>query len=401
MSTARRDRIAETIGAESVRVLADGTLYVTPPSTETMAGLLGLAYDEGWHVGITGSGSWQQEPPKAELIVSTRGLDDATAISFASGRVVVPAGVGCDTLRQLVSEHGAWLPLDPPGRPSRTIGSVVATGTAGPLRTGFGPLRDQVIGLTTVTADGRVIRSTSEASSETLVRPHVGGFGAFGVITEVTLDLHPIPAGERHWIATGTRDQLSAVAREFSDQGIVATAAELLSPALATEPSWILAVRMSGSVEHLAEQGERIHGLAGMAWQELAPDRRALVWEGSARGHATLPITFRLGVLTEGIDEAMDLIVDLVGEGMLSAGAVAGMIRWSGHATSAALRTLRTEFAARESPLTVERAPWDCLRRVGHAGSYREGTDGPIARLRDEYDPRGILATAIMSEEDE
>lgn len=398
LTAPRRERIAAAIGAESVRALGDGTLYVTPSTTDAMAGLLGMAYDEGWRVGITGAGTWQQEPPQADLIVSTRGLDDSTMITFAGGRVTVPAGVGCDTFRQLVAEHGAWLPLDPPGRPSRTVGSVIATGTAGPLRTGFGPIRDQVVALTVVSANGRVIRGASEMASEPSVRPHIGGFGGFGVITEVTFDLQPIPLAERSWVARGSRDQLSAAARDFATLGVQAVAAELISPALATESTWLLAVRATGSPELLAEQADRLDQLAGLQWQELAPDRRALVWDGSARGHTTLPLTVRIGVLPEGIDEAIDLIVDHVGEGMLSAGVVAGMIRWSGHATPESLRVLRAEFSARESPLTIERGPWELLRRIGHTGSYREGADGPIERLRNMHDPRAILVTAITSE---
>lgn len=400
MNAARRERIAAAIGAESVRALGDGTLYVTPPTTDAMAGLLGLAYDEGWSIGVTGAGTWQQEPPIADVMLSTRGLDDPALITFDAGRVSVPAGVGGDTLRHLVAEHGAWLPLDPPGRPSRTVGSIVATGSAGPLRARFGSIREHLSGVTIVTADGRIVPSTPGATLATAARHHVGGFGGFGVIAEASFDLHPIPLADRSWVASGTRDQLSAAAREFANVGIVVAAAELISPALATEPTWLLAVRFIGSHEHVAERGALLQTIPGLEWTELASERRALVWDGSARGHATLPVTFRLGVLVEGIDDAMDLIVDTVGEGMLSAGAVTGMIRWSGHAAASSLRTLRSEFSARESPLTIERAPWGILRTVGHTGSYREGASGPVERLRTEHDPRGILVTAVISEEE-
>ena len=71
-----------------------------------------------------------------------------------------------DALRRRLADDGMWLAIDPPGRPERSIGSVVATGTAGPLRQGFGPVRDHVLGCTVVTGDGRVVRAGGTRGQE-------------------------------------------------------------------------------------------------------------------------------------------------------------------------------------------------------------------------------------------
>ena len=400
MSKTRLDRIAATIGADAVRANGDGRLVATPTSTEAMAGILGLAHDESWLVAIEGGGSWRTDAPPADLTISTRGLDDGLSIEQTEDAASVQTGVSLDVLRHSLRDRHGWVALDPPGRTDRTIGSILATATAGPLRAGFGPVRDQVLALTIASGDGRVVRLARDGDGHVTpaMRLHLGGFGGFGIITEATLRVQPIPDAYVTLVALGTRDRLSAAARELGDHAIAAAAAELMSPALASESEWLLAVRLMGSRDEVQAEGHRLNGVANLQWHELPPERRVLLWNGSSRGLSSVPVTFRLGVLPEGIDEAIDAVVSLLGEGMLSAGALAGSIRWSGHAEADRLRAVRGHFAAREVPLTLERGPWALRRAVGHFGAYREGIGGPIARLRERHDPRSILVTGISGE---
>jgi glycolate oxidase FAD binding subunit len=398
MSQLQVDRISAAVGADNVATRPDGRLVVTPTTGAAMAGVLGLAHDEGWQVAIEGSGSWQPDTAPAALMLSTRGLDDRVVVRADEMTVTAQAGAPFDAVRQAVREQGGWLSLDPPGRTDRTIGSILATATSGPLRAGFGPLRDQVRSLTVASADGRVTQVSRETASESALRLHVGGFGGFGVITEATLRVHALPQADTTWVALGSRDRLSALARDIGEAGITAAAAELLSPALASEGEWLLAVRFVGSRDAVLAAAEQLHAVGHSHWHELPIERRILLWNSSARGLTSVPVTFRLGALPEGIDEAIDMVLGMVGEGMLSAGALAGSIRWSGHASVVALQALRARLAAREIPLTLERAPWEIRRVVGHFGAYREGIGGPVDRMRERHDPAHILVTGMTGE---
>ena len=80
---------------------------------------------------------------------------------------------------------------------------------------------------------------------------------------------------------------------------------------------------------------------------------------------------------------------------MVSAGAARGGLRWSGQATADALRTLRHELAAREIPLTLERAPWALRHAVGHFGAYREGVGPLVDALRRQFDPGALLQASL------
>ena len=130
-----------------------GMPTVAPRTTEACALVLATANSEGWRVRITGGGSWNRVEGHADLALSSSGLSDVEEVRAADLVATVQAGVVRETLRLALADQGAWWPVDPPGI-RRTVGSVVATATAGPLRSGLGGIRDHVLGLTVVTAEG-------------------------------------------------------------------------------------------------------------------------------------------------------------------------------------------------------------------------------------------------------
>src|SRR6266511_982335 len=154
---------------------SDRVPRIAPGSPDAVALLLGTAHQEGWRVRIEGAGTWLQSDAPSDLALTTRRLD---------------------RLRQQLADRGAWLAIDPPGLAGRTLGSVVATATAGPLRHGFGPIKDHLLGVTFVTGDGRMVQSGGRVMKNVagydLTRLQAGGFGAFGVIVLVHLRLRTL-----------------------------------------------------------------------------------------------------------------------------------------------------------------------------------------------------------------
>jgi FAD/FMN-containing dehydrogenase len=243
-----------------------------------------------------------------------------------------------------------------------------------------------------VKAGGRVVKNVAGYD---LTKLQVGGFGGFGIIAEAHLRLRALPRADVTLVARGTRDALTSAARDVIAAELVPAALELLSPALAAEADWVLAARFLGTDAAVQGDVRRIAPIANLAWQPLPADRTAAFWGLVARGSQGGPVTLRLGVLGDGVDDAIDLLAHDLDEGRLSAGAGSGMIRWTGDAPAERLRAVRRAAAAREIPMTLERAPWPVRRALGHFGAYREGIGQIVGRLRDTFDPGQCLQVAL------
>jgi glycolate oxidase FAD binding subunit len=403
MSDAIFTRLRALLGTTGVERDSNGVPRATPDTADALTLVCRLAHEEGWKIRVEGRGTWLATDAPADLAVSTRSLEQIVSVSPADLVATVQAGTSVETLRRRLADSGMWLAIDPPGRPERSIGSVVATATAGPLRQGFGPVRDHVLGCTVATGDGRLVnaggRVVKNVAGYDLTKLQVGGFGGFGIIAEVHLRLRALPRADVTLIARGSRDALTLAARELIAANLLPAALELLSPALAAEADWVLALRFVGTDAAVQADIRRLASVGELTWGPVPAERTAAFWSVAARGTLGGPITLRLGVLGDGIDEAIDLLAHDLDEGLVSAGAGQGMIRWTGDALVERIRALRRAAAAREIPVTLERAPWRVRRALGHFGAYREGVGAIVGRLRDTFDPGQCLNVALEGAE--
>lgn len=399
MSNPIASRLQELSGSAEVTRSPDGLPRIAPRSSETMARVLALAAGEGWSIRLEGRGSWCPSDAPADLIVTTIAMDRVVAVAPHDLVCTVETGVSLATLSLALGEHGMWLPWDPPGLPDRSIGSIVATGTAGALREGFGPIRDQLLGCTIVTGDGRVLKPggivVKNVAGYDLTKIEAGAFGAYGVLTEVNIRLRARPEIDQTHLAAGERDDLTRAARDLVGAGTEVAALELMSPALGAHANWTLAARILGPPELVRGEATRLHELTTLNWVEVTEAQARSLWHRAARGTLTGPVSIRLGVLIEGLDQTIDLLEERLDTGLLSAGAGSGTLRWSGNATADDLSLVRRIAASREIPVTLERAPWDLRQAVGHFGAYREGVGGLVEKLRDVFDPARVMRVAL------
>ncbi len=378
------DRVRALLGSDAVEVSSgpDAVPRVAPASPDAVALLLGTAREEGWRIRIEGAGTWMPTDAPAALALTTRRLDRIPAVEPQDLSATAEAGIGCDLLRQQLADRGTWLSLDPPGLAGRTLGSVVATATAGPLRQGFGAVRDHVLGVTFVTGDGRIVQS-----------------GAFGVIVLVHLRLHALPRVDQTSLLEGSREDLTQVAEDIAAAGLQPAALELMSPALARREGWVLAVRVAGSAALVAAEEAGLRAATGGRFTTLRADEAHGFWMRAAESLAARPVTFRTGGLPDSSDELLDLLQHQVGDEWVSASPGVGAIRWAGETTVDRLRRLRRTLAGLEVPLTLERAPWPVRSTVGHFGAYREGVGPLVTGLRRTFDPGEAFVVAVEGSE--
>ncbi|GAA2428577.1 FAD-binding oxidoreductase [Streptomyces macrosporus] len=150
---------------------------------------------------FTGAGSalsWGAPPRRTDVVLETTGLNRVLDHAAADLTVRVQAGMSLEELQRLLAPSRQWLPFDPPAASSgATLGGLLACADAGPRQPAFGSLRDLVIGATLVLADGSVVRTggrvIKNVAGYDLAKLFAGSLGAFGLVAELTLRVHPRP----------------------------------------------------------------------------------------------------------------------------------------------------------------------------------------------------------------
>jgi glycolate oxidase FAD binding subunit len=398
---------------------------VCPASDEEVGEVLVRASREGWTVVPAGAGRWLTggNPVDADVVLSTQRMDRVTEYEPADLTLTAGAGTRLDTIREATGAHGQWLALDPPGGGPGSLGALVATGGAGPLRLAFGTPRDHVLGLTLVAGDGRILRLggrvVKNVAGFDLTRLAIGSWGTLGIVTSVSLRLFPLPESEVTLLFDADRaESLGEAARAVATSPLPVGALELvedagLHNALYRDPAGgeaFLAVRLLGSRTDLAEMERRI--------REMLPSGspRRLENRESRQLHETLDdreiagsLILRLSLLPSSLETLLErtrIFLTSIGiEGSQARMAIhvgAGILRLTlglgeklverdqGDLADSLLE-LRQSLEGLGGTLTVSQGPPSLVREVGAWGDPRD-VASLMAGLRHEFDPAGVLA---------
>jgi D-lactate dehydrogenase (cytochrome) len=231
------------------------------------------------------------------VCIDLSGMDRILRVGAEDLDVTVEAGVTRKRLNEHLRDTGLFFPIDPGADAS--LGGMTATRASGTNAVRYGTMRDNVLGLTVVLADGRIIhtggRARKSSAGYDLTRLFVGSEGTLGVITEVTLRLYGIPEAVSAAVCPfetirGAVDTVIAtiqsgipVARiELMDEvqmGAVVRHSKLDYPAVPT-----LFFEFHGTESGVVEQAETVaaiaadNGGAGFHWA-TRPEDRSRLWQ--------------------------------------------------------------------------------------------------------------------------
>ena len=170
------------------------------------------------------------ESPQACQVLSTARLNRIVAFNPEDFTVTVQAGTPLIVLQQELAHHRQWLALDwpwgsgPGGEGSGSIGGLVARGLAGGYRQRYLGVRDQLIGIGLIRADGTAARAGGQVVKNVagydLMRLLTGSWGSLALITELTLRTLPQPPERRGLWLSGPAESLAAMARWLLDSSL-------------------------------------------------------------------------------------------------------------------------------------------------------------------------------------
>ncbi len=231
------------------------------------------------------------------VVLDLSRMDKLRALHAEDMDVVVQPGLTREALNHELRATGLFFPIDPGANAS--LGGMAATRASGTTAVRYGTLRDNVMALEVVLADGRVIRTGSRARKSSagydLTALFVGSEGTLGILTELTLRLHGQP--EAISAATCAFDTIDAAVNTVIatiQTGIPLARIELLDSAsvravnryahmdLPEKPHLLL--EFHGSPAGVSEQAERFGEIAAdlqasdFRWSDQ-PEKRNALWE--------------------------------------------------------------------------------------------------------------------------
>jgi glycolate oxidase FAD binding subunit len=394
--------------------------YVAAPATEAQASaLLTAAAGLGLAVLPRGGGTrlaWGAAPTRCDLVVDTRQLNAVLEHSAGDQVVRAQAGVPLTALARVLAQAGQRLAVDPADA-GGTVGGLVATGVAGPLRLRYGTPRDLLIGVTMIRADGAVARAggkvVKNVAGYDTGKLLAGSYGTLGLITEATFRVHPAPAAARYVSLDYARPSAAAAA-------LLAVARSTLVPA-AAELDWpghdspvSVAVLFEGDPEGVAQRAERLRELlaeiagADAGATGVGPEAGGRLRTGDVpppwwgRGAAAAPdgtvlrIAFWAGRLADVLRAIRHAAVSAGLDPAVSGSGAAGVLHAAvppGAAAAAVAQFvtgLRAALPAGRSSAVVLHAPAEVAAAVDLWGPVPSA--GLMQSVKDQFDPEHRMA---------
>jgi glycolate oxidase FAD binding subunit len=261
--------LAAIVGAEHSIVRGE-TIVAVPGDVQQLSEVLRFANTNGLTVMPSGSGTklgWGN-PVLPDIELSIKRICQLREHAWQDMTCTVEAGCSWAAMQAQLKEHGQMVALDPLWPDRATIGGIVATNDSGALRLKYGGLRDLIIGMTVVLADGTVAKSggkvVKNVAGYDIHKLMTGSFGTLGVIVEVNFRLHPAEEHSRTWTAvapngTGNAKQFAEPLRALLDSLMVPSSVQLRI----SRNEFALDVGIAGPAECLDEYGANLQTILG------------------------------------------------------------------------------------------------------------------------------------------
>ncbi|MEH2309756.1 FAD-binding oxidoreductase [Nostoc sp.] len=245
------------------------TCIVYPRTQQQLAAVIAKAHSHNWRVLPCGSGSklsWGGLAKGVDVVVSTERINQLIEHAVGDLTVTVEAGMKFSDLQALLAKSRQFLAFDPTAPESATIGGIVATGDTGSLRQRYGSVRDQLLGVTFVRADGEIAKAggrvVKNVAGYDLMKLLTGSYGTLGLISQLTFRVYPLSEASGMVVLTGSAEAVSQAADILRGSALTPVQADLLSTKLVSSlglgQGLGLIARFQSISESVKEQSNRV-----------------------------------------------------------------------------------------------------------------------------------------------
>jgi glycolate oxidase FAD binding subunit len=393
----RQERIQQAMLPGSVP-----SCIIYPHTTEQLAQAIAQAHHNNWRVLTCGNCSkisWGGLASCVDVIISTERINKLIEHAVGDLTVTLEAGMKFSRLQAILAEHRQFLALDPTAPESATIGGIIATADTNSLRQRYGGVRDQLLGITFVRADGQIAKAggrvVKNVAGYDLMKLFTGSYSTLGIISQATFRVYPLPEISGTVVLTGTSEAIFQAAETLRGSALTPTQADLLSSKLVSNlglgKGLGLISRFQSIVESVKEQSNRLLsvgeklGLQGTIysaadeadlWQKLEEQIHSDVTESE--------ITCKIGVLpTAGVE-----VLTSVEMGLIHIASGLGVLRLEGEGEVVKMRSL---CESNSGFLTILSAPIAVKQKVdvwGYPGNALQIMRG----IKEQFDGKNILS---------
>ena len=201
-------------------------------------------------------------PERIDILLSTTRLNKVEEYDPGDLTIAVQAGMPFAEMQRQLGEHQQWVPCDASSLEHATVGGLLATGAAGPLKSTFGHMRDFCIGVQFVTADGKVVkgggRVVKNVAGYDLMKLLTGSYGSLAVITRANFKVFPRPRQTRTFACSfhSLEEALQFRTRIFQSP-LTPMCMEIISPGLQS----ICATREQCAIQIITRRSSLFHCL--------------------------------------------------------------------------------------------------------------------------------------------
>ncbi|MBD2507063.1 FAD-binding oxidoreductase [Nostoc muscorum FACHB-395] len=378
------------------------TCIVYPRTQQQLAAVIAKAHSHNWRVLPCGSGSklsWGGLVKGVDVVVSTERINQLIEHAVGDLTVTVEAGMKFSDLQALLAKSRQFLALDPTAPESATIGGIVATGDTGSLRQRYGSVRDQLLGVTFVRADGEIAKAggrvVKNVAGYDLMKLLTGSYGTLGLISQLTFRVYPLSEASGTVVLTGSAEAVSQAADILRGSALTPVQADLLSTKLVSSlglgQGLGLIARFQSISESVKEQSNRVLEVGqklGLNGAIFADADEASLWQRlqerihfSARESV---ITCKIGVLPTA---AVDILTQ-VELGLIHISSGLGLLQLEDENQ---VLQVRDSTQLNRGFLTILEAPVAVKEQIDVWG-YTGNALPLMRRIKEQFDSKNILS---------
>jgi glycolate oxidase FAD binding subunit len=385
---------------------------LTPATWQEMGEIIKLAHQQGQKILPCGQGSklhWGGLLGDIDLVVSTSKINQLIDHAAGDMTVTVEAGMGLEELQTILAKANQFLPLGPNLPAGTTIGGAIATALTGSWRQRYGGVRDLLLGISFLRADGELAKAggrvVKNVAGYDLMKLFTGSYGTLGMLTQVTFRVYPLPEASQTLLCTGDLAGITQAAQTLLNSALTPTSFDLLSPRLAqelgAENNLGLLVRFEGIPASVGEQSDRLHQLAtscNLKTLTYQDQSEASLWQGLTNqifpNTQTPTITCKIGIIPTAASQLLQSLHNLDNSslGLIHAGSGVGWLHLDPATTSSAMITkLRGQCQNDQGYLSLLAAPTEYKQQLdvwGYSGNALE----IMQKLKQQFDPQAILS---------